>query len=217
MDVDLETRHSCVVTALLNITNKQLCAEMLIRECESRISTYHYEGYCSLTTELSFLYEQLLILDSTNFHAKNSLLVLEILKDYVRINNVDVERSVPASACSNIPLDIYKASEAAHLGLRSKRLPYHSLRASPLPLLMLEISKRSLHKLLPLAHVLGLSEDEFHVAFIRQVADNNKQDLLRFCDFRGYITKIRGFDVAVQICIICINGSCICRRHLSEW
>jgi hypothetical protein len=80
-EVDQTYRHMRIESAMARVANKERCADMLMKTCEPYISSYDYQ-------ELSFLYQQVAKL-SISIDCKNSLLVLEIITDYNRLNSPD--------------------------------------------------------------------------------------------------------------------------------
>ena len=80
------TDYQTLISSVLeNIENKEKLSQALLENCVPKISAYDYESNTSLfTLGLIFCYE--LLAQLNNEEVKRSLLVLEIVKSYVRIS-----------------------------------------------------------------------------------------------------------------------------------
>ena len=80
---DANSNHALIVSALASTTNKMKAIDLL-KDCAANMSSYDYAGAFLLISELRFLNEQILELDSTLSGPKKYILILDLLLDYER-------------------------------------------------------------------------------------------------------------------------------------
>jgi hypothetical protein len=137
-------------------------------------------------------------------------MLLDVLKSYAPVN---LEESQIDSGSFNLAEnrsleDSYQNSTKHGQRLSKSRLPFHLIISDPIAVLQKEVSAQSINSLLPIVHILGLSQDQFFVSIIHQTAErlskskfNVEDNTITFSDFKIWIMKIRSHEISVQTAV----------------
>ncbi|KAL1915878.1 uncharacterized protein VTP21DRAFT_6266 [Calcarisporiella thermophila] len=192
------------------VVNKGKLLKMLQELCLPRISPYDYE-------RLLFLLKQMLHLDPENSVAKKGTIILDILKNYTRINPPSVEElSEAKKVVDGIDTSAYHIDpdkEAKNFPGCLRRLPYHLLIEEPWKVLKPELVESSIPRLVSLTVPLGLEADKFYVSVVDNLMTQMKSAQEKghtpnfesvhskpsFAEFKIPILRIQDTELAISV------------------
>eukprot|EP00050_Salpingoeca_kvevrii_P009112 m.307220 g.307220 ORF g.307220 m.307220 type:complete len:2402 (-) comp19836_c0_seq1:32-7237(-) len=208
-DTAFSSFHSKLLSATECVADPAALAVLIRDQCLFQVSPYHYARLQFVMNMLNHIATICPEPPSFQTFVQKGLLLLGVLRHYKRAL---APSSYELGFCEERvgSLDTLDAAN-----LRLTRLPFHQLViGDPWKILRAELSLNTVAKLLPVARLLNLSPDDFHVVVVEKLMDDQAKastttDSLQAVDFeqmRPILERIANPEVAIMTAKMVADG-----------